>query len=406
MPRTFAPSAAAVALLLAASPHARAESWSLIALPDTQHYVSSFGDNQLNDALGHGEVDTTLLQTQWIADQLGPRNIKFVTHLGDLVENGQFDPSHGEWTTIDASMDVLHGVVPYATLPGNHDYDRTSETGGVDPFTGIDAATHYTSLFGPSRYAGQAWYGGASPDGKNSYQLFSAGGRQFLHLSVEWEAPGSASDPTTALGWAKSVLNAHPNTPTILSTHSFLWDLPGSEGVYPDAESQQPTPADPALQGNSGTTIFDELIDSHDQVFMVLNGHYSFGAGDDNGEVTRTLQNSFGSDVYAMLSNYQDRRPWNTGDTADDLDYGYLRIIEFIPGGGVNGLDRIFVQTYSPATGQSMTDGNSEFFFDLDFNQRLGIPEPAAGAVLLAGLSCLTRRRRATLPLNTVTTAA
>ena len=145
---------------------------TIIALPDTQNYVI----NATNAAL-------FTQQTQWIADEIlvngNPRNIRFVTHLGDVVANA---PIPDEWARAEASMMVLETgpdwVVPYSILPGNHDYAAVDvKTSGSDD---------YVASFGPDRFSGLSWYGGAEPSGINSFQRFSAighdvGGIAFAH---------------------------------------------------------------------------------------------------------------------------------------------------------------------------------------------------------------------------------
>jgi hypothetical protein len=56
---------------------------------------------------------------------------------------------------------------------------------------------------------------------------------------------------------------------------------------------------------------------------------------------------------------------------------GYLRIIEFIEGGGNLNLDRIQVRTYSPSLDQNLTDPENEFFIDRNFHILLN-PQPDA----------------------------
>jgi hypothetical protein len=69
--------------------------------------------------------------------------------------------------------------------------------------------------------------------------------------------------------------------------------------------------------------------------------------------------------VYEFLANYQDRP--NGGD-------GWLRTLEFQPGRGDAGLDRLAVQTYAPdplgGPGRFERDAGSEFHYDLDFDNR------------------------------------
>ncbi len=92
-----------------------ADSFTIVALPDTQNYVN----NSANAGL-------FTQQTQWIADQIlihgNPRNIQFVTHLGDVVSSGN---STLQFDRADTSMSVLDGVIEYGVLPGNHDYAST-----------------------------------------------------------------------------------------------------------------------------------------------------------------------------------------------------------------------------------------------------------------------------------------
>ena len=57
------------------------DSFTIVALPDTQNYARDFNNAAL-----------FAQQTEWIADQVqasgNPRNIQFVTHLGDVVSKG------------------------------------------------------------------------------------------------------------------------------------------------------------------------------------------------------------------------------------------------------------------------------------------------------------------------------
>ena len=44
-------------------------------------------------------------------------NIKYVVHLGDIVNNNNVP----QWENANAAMRTLDGVVPYSVVPGNHD---------------------------------------------------------------------------------------------------------------------------------------------------------------------------------------------------------------------------------------------------------------------------------------------
>jgi hypothetical protein len=328
-------------------------SWSLVMVPDTQHYVDD-PDN----------VDDFMTQMRWVADNVVPRRIAFVTHIGDIVQNGS---SRTEWDRAERAMDLIDGAVPYAVAIGDHDYvveeDRSS------------GAPEYVARFGAARYAGRPWYRGSSADQKSHYQIFSAGGRTFLHLSLEWEVPGTVGDPGTAMGWAQQILDSHPTLPTIISTHSNVWDQAGEKGRTNGIEESDG-------DGASGERVWSDLVANQPQVFMILNGHSHKGSSqydptdpnDDpagpssDGEYHQVSTNWHGLPVFEMLADYQDYP--NGGD-------GWIRIINFEEGTGAGGLDRIRVQTYSTTHDAYQTDSFSQFAFDLSFATRLdAIPAP------------------------------
>ena len=305
--------------------------FSIVVIPDTQKMIEI-------------ESNTMMLQmTRWIAQQQESMDIEFVTHVGDIVEHGD---QRDEWERADAAMDELDGVVPYSTTLGNHDYAELNNK--------QSSTANYREFFGAQRYNGYGWYGGAGPGDVNHYQIFQAGGRQFLHLSLEWEAPPNVLD------WARTILEAHPGTPTIITTHAYLWDNPGQEGhstqTWGEAADGSPFPG-----SSTGAEIYQAVVRPYPQVFMVLNGHFHMARDGEDGEYHQVSSNDAGLPVYEMLSDYQ---------TWDDGGQGWLRVIQFIPGGGSGNLDRIRVRTYSPVLNQWQADEDSQFSFDLSFAQR------------------------------------
>jgi hypothetical protein len=305
--------------------------WTLVAIPDTQY--STLKDVNLEYATA---------MTQWVVDNSATENIRFVAHEGDLVQR---DKPY-QWERIDGVMGALDGVVPYATAIGDHDYAVEE-----DRASGSDS---YSKWFGVERFAGYDWFGGGSDTDRSHYQYFSAGGYDFLHLNLDWEAPGAAADPSTELGWAQSVLDDHPDLPAIVTTHSYIWDKPGQEGRTDFIEEMNG-------DGSSGETIWTELVEPNPQVFMVLCGNFHKAKGTDDGEWHQVSQNEAGLDVYEMLADYQDR---------PDGGEGWFRLVRFEPGAGTDGLDRISVRTYSPKLDEYQTDVRSEFHFDLSFAER------------------------------------
>ncbi len=291
--------------------------FTIIALPDTQHYV----DNAANVAHFEG-------QTQWIVNTRTARNIAFVTHLGDVVEHA--DQFEIEWQRASAAMATLdQNGVPNNLTTGNHDVNTSTGNG-----------TFYDTYFPPSRYAGFNWYGGylgqlvgdpVNRLNKNNYELFSVGGLDFVILHLEFDLPGYALD------WAEGILNQYPNHKAIVTTHLFV-----------NTTNQRPTSAYSRPDGTSPEAAWQRLR-THCNVVLVLNGHYP-------GEGRRTDNNACGDPVHQLLADYQERA--NGGD-------GWLRIMTFKPAE-----NKVDVQTYSPTlnagAGQFETDANSQFSLDMD----------------------------------------
>ena len=269
------------------------KNFTIIVLPDTQYYSDNYPWIFEN-------------QTKWIIENKESKNIVFVTHLGDLVDHYW---SIEEWENVNTSMSKLEGI-PFGVLPGNHDGTGTN-----------DELTNYNNYFGFSRFNNKSWYGGAYQNiNTNNYQLFSAGGEDYLIFHIQF----NPSD--NILVWASNVIDQYPNRRVIVSTHNYV------HGFYPTSS-----------RSTIGRIIWKKLVDPHaDQIFLVLSGHY-----ENEVRITSSVDDNF---VHQLLSDYQGRP--NGGD-------GWLRIIEFSPS-----IDEIAVKTYSPYLNKYETDANSQFILD------------------------------------------
>jgi len=271
------------------------ENFTIIVLPDTQGYVKYYPwilDNQ----------------TEWIVDNVESLNIVFVTQLGDLVDN--FD-NVTQWENANRSMSKLDGNVPWGVLPGNHDLHE-------------DNLTNYNSYFGYDRFSYEAWYVGTYDvgDNANSYQLFSAGGDDYLILQLQY----NPSDDV--LYWASNIIDTYPDRKVIVSTHDYLMGF-----------------ARIGQRSDIGERIWHSLVKPHaDQVFLVLCGHA--GAED---LITDEVD---GHVVYQMLADYQNKT---------NIENGWLRMLEFCPS-----QDKIFGKTYSPLLHMYKNDAQSEFTLDYE----------------------------------------
>jgi hypothetical protein len=269
------------------------ENFTIIALPDTQYYSESYP-----------EVFDS--QTQWIVDNIETMNIIFVTHLGDIVDEWW---DLGQWENANHSLSMLDGIVPYGVLLGNHD--------GV----GSDQ-TNFEEYFGSDRFSNESWYGGAyQSNNRNNYQLFSAGGDDYLILHLQY-------DPSDdVLAWASDIIDNYPTRRVILSTHEYIaWPWEGWRSPI-------------------GENIYQKLVKPHaDQIFLVLCGHL-----DVEDHRTATVDEHT---VHEIITDYQEQS--NGGN-------GWLKILEFSPL-----QDKIFVKTYSPYLDAYHPNADSQFTLDYE----------------------------------------
>lgn len=317
--------------------------FTIAVLPDTQYYCR---DNTANPG---GSGDFFAAQTRWIVDNAAGQNIKFVTHLGDVVNTAGTTTASAQWNVAVNAMNTLRtSTVPHGILPGNHDWTSTAGTGSL---------VHYRSRFGNTSnfFAGKSWFLGFDPRGVNSAQRFSTPAGDFLHLSLEFDPgnPAMSADaapgtPANSMAWAQQVIAAHWGIPTIISTHNNLNTS--------------------AVRSADSVRMIDALVRRNDQVFMVLNGHYSSATV---AETRVTSVNDFGRPVYEMLTDYQSRN--RGGD-------GWMRLLRFDPAA-----KSVTARTYTPITsaidgspagpefgnvGRVEIDADSQFTLPLDFAQR------------------------------------
>lgn len=280
-------------------------SFTIVVLPDTQKYL-------LNGA--YPQIFTS--QTQWIVDNAVSENIVFMTHEGDIVDTWN---STTEWGYANDSISLLDGVVAYGLGVGNHDkYENAA-----DPMYDT-VSTYFNQTFPYTRYESEPWYGGhypAAPDpngNSNNYQLFSAGGDDYIVLHLE-------DYPTPAvIAWADGVLKANPSRKAIITTHGYM----DTGGNY---------------AGKWGSTQYiRDLVVANDNVYFVLCGHFT-------GEYAKTTTVN-GRLVHEMMADYQGRA--NGGD-------GWLRILRFEPDE-----DKVYVRTYSTWHDAYEADSGSQFTLD------------------------------------------
>jgi hypothetical protein len=226
--------------------------------------------------------------------------------------------------------------VPYTVTTGNHDIGPSGNSTTRD--------TLLNQYFSFDRTAAWPTFGGAYETGKleNTYHLFSAGGRDYIVISLEW------GPRDIVLQWADDVMNRYPHRYGILVTHAYLNN---NDRRYDITDTGHPQDFNPHQYGtpggvNDGEEMWQKLVRKHAFV-MTLNGHV---LGDGTGYLASVTDK--GNTCHQMMSNYQFRAQGGEG---------YMRLLEF-----EEDARTIKVYTYSPLYDSFLVEPDQTYTITLD----------------------------------------
>jgi len=277
-------------------------SFTIVVIPDTQGYAGQGTKKtpQSTDAITNPVFEN---HVRWITANLARQRIAFVSHVGDIVDKNH----EGQWTVARQWLDHLHGVVPYSLTVGNHDMKTSGDS------------SLFQRFFGADRFRDFPWYGGAfaparptpeiSGNNANSYQLFSAEGLDFIHLSLECNAPDDV------LAWADALLTKYAGRRALITTHMDLGvlDRPKSEaGFIHDAKGRMRWGKIHGQRGNTAVQMWDELYRKHPNLGFIFSGDQSRCTA-----LRLETKADDGHVVHALLSDYTSSGP--------------LRLYRFLP---------------------------------------------------------------------------
>jgi hypothetical protein len=268
---------------------AQAEEFKLVVIPDTQWAIQKW-PHVIDD------------MAKWVSANREKENIKYVLHVGDMVQVGG---SEEEWKNFDKSMKIMEeGKVPYILGVGNHDYDRLSKG---------RSTVLFNKYFPLERISKNPGFGGAFPEGKsdNSFVTFKAGGKNWLVVSLQYN-PNNAE-----IGWANEVIGKHLDHQVILVTHSYLTH----------------TERDVA-----GKMLWEKLVRHHPNISMVFCGHLS--------TVNFRAKGDAGNTVCEMLFD------WQNGESPDPNSYLALVTVD-------TDARKITTKAYSPNLDKVLTEGRT-----------------------------------------------
>ncbi len=262
--------------------------FALAHLTDTQ-YLAEGGDEPATEAERKVWKQAYTDMTQWIVDNADERKIAFTAHTGDIMENwhnltDNREKAMREFEVASAAQKIIDdaGLVQ-TVLPGNHDNQY-----GAD--AGPDAL--YNDYFGPERYEAvsqhqkwtdaQAEYHPWKPgDNINNYVLFSAGGLDFVVVSLGFDVTAEEQ------AWANDILAQYADRNAIVLTHAYV------------TPSSNPDGRGGGLSWD-GSRVRDGVVKQNPNVFLVLSGH-EHGV---NIEVRKDLGQK-GNNVVELLADYQ-----------------------------------------------------------------------------------------------------
>jgi predicted phosphodiesterase len=308
--------------------------FTIAFLGDTQNYSSDY-PAIFNQA------------TQWLVDNKAARNIQFVVQDGDIVNSD----ATAQWNNARAAMQRLDGILPYATVRGNHDigsqYDLASRFGPGSPYSQQPTLTDHYEVPGHPTW-----------DMRNTAHKFEAGGQKFMVITFDISA---GSD---VVAWANDLISQNPDRRVILDTHAYMYDGGARFNNAPDPENPGHTydqSRDQLLRtgvqgeavyngavygGQDAETLWNTLVKLHPNVSLFLSGHQF----EDFDQFKYHLENGVnGNRVYELLNDPQNMA--NGGN-------GWIRLLEFDPDGKT-----VHVKTYSPFLNQ--WDTAPDNFYDI-----------------------------------------
>jgi len=262
-------------------------------LDDFEYSFAVVGDTQIvskNDAV-NGTTDLLNLY-QYIIDKKDEFKISQVIGLGDLVDTyADGAAKEAEWNVALNAIKQLDGVLPYTLVPGNHDvnWNFNYRVGNISNL-GYLNQSQIISKYGKAE-AGQTT---EEPSASNTAHAFTAGGRNYLILTLEYAAISTPG----VMEWANAVVAAHPYHNVIVTTHAYL----AADGSILDGSQEgSPSSYTGSETHNNGDYFWDNLIRKHDNIVMVLCGH----VGTDN-IVKTTKVGDKGNTVTQIMVNPQD----------------------------------------------------------------------------------------------------
>lgn len=244
-------------------PQGMANGYTIAILPDTQGYTVRSKQSLYhtsNSDLGFYR------QIEWVVDNMYSRNIKYVAHMGDLIEGygkdllkWDFKAYTTQWKCAAGAMNILSEAgIPFGILPGNHDEDSS-----INLFH-----NSYKDFFPISNYSNIPGFVGNLDGMTNNAWEIQFDNKRYLFINIEdlGSPVGvfNSKDRKNIQNWMKDILSDYRgnNDRVVLSTHSFV-KIDGS--YYENAYDM--------LEGVLTDTINGIQKKNDNKINLILCGH-------------------------------------------------------------------------------------------------------------------------------------
>ncbi len=249
-------------------------SFSIAWISDTQVYAESY-------------PSTFTAMTTWVEERRAVRNIQALVHTGDVVNNRK---SESQWENAVEAMNRLR--LPVLIAAGNHDV-WTPETD----------YRYFSRYFGKSNDPETVTW----QEGQGQYRRISVGDMNLLLLTLGY---GTGAE---GIAWADAVLSEYPDHFAVLGFHSYMHET--------------------GTLSTLGKTLYQELVEPHPNVRLVLCGHYH-AVGRHDRPIDDDADGVPDRTVVQLLADYQGN---------EEGGGGFLRLLTFDAD-----LGEVRVETYSP----------------------------------------------------------
>lgn len=213
-------------------------------VPDLPEYEYSFavlGDTQ--NLMKYNNYDNYHAMYDWIIDNKDTHKIKFVMGLGDITE---YDTDK-EWEHAkQVRQKLCENGIPNSFIRGNHDLKES----------------RFNKYFSYYEFGNTVSGTYESHNMLNTYTKFSVGDVKYIVFAL------TVGPDDDILNWVGDIAKKNPDHNIIITTHVYLTD----KGTHTEA----PASNHKKYYGvNGGEEIWDKLVSKHENIIMVLSGHYT-----------------------------------------------------------------------------------------------------------------------------------